>query len=61
MMISLIVAAIYVIPGGYIYAMTNQQITVNLMVELIVGYMLPGNPVGNMVRNRTKAIEFYVH
>jgi hypothetical protein len=29
--------------------MTNQQITVNLMVELIVGYMLPGNPLGNMV------------
>jgi OPT family small oligopeptide transporter len=47
--IALILAAVLTIPVGMLQAITNQQMTLQVMHELIAGYMLPGRPVANMI------------
>ncbi|KAJ1020916.1 hypothetical protein NDA18_005763 [Ustilago nuda] len=47
--ISVLIPAIYILPTGFVYAMTGQAIGTNLIGELIVGYMLPGKPLPNMI------------
>lgn len=43
--ICLLIAFVYTIPIGMIQAITNQQIGLNVITELIVGYWLPGKPL----------------
>ncbi|KAF8518138.1 OPT oligopeptide transporter protein-domain-containing protein, partial [Hysterangium stoloniferum] len=43
------VAFVYIIPIGMIQAITNQQIGLNVITELIIGYALPGKPVAMMM------------
>lgn len=50
LLVSLLLAAIYVLPGGFIFAMTSQEISVNLLAELIPGFLFIGKPVAVMVR-----------
>jgi OPT family small oligopeptide transporter len=40
---------VYVLPSGFIYAMTGQGISLNLMAQIIPGTLLPGNPIANMI------------
>ncbi|KAG6836671.1 hypothetical protein H0H93_005089 [Arthromyces matolae] len=40
---------VYIIPIGMIQAITNQQVGLNVITELIVGYALPGRPVAMML------------
>jgi OPT family small oligopeptide transporter len=47
--LSLVIAFVYVIPIGMIQAITNQQVGLNVITELIVGYILPGRPVAMML------------
>ncbi|KAF9051443.1 OPT oligopeptide transporter [Panaeolus papilionaceus] len=47
--LSLVIAFFYVIPIGMIQAITNQQIGLNVITELIVGYGLPGRPIAMMM------------
>lgn len=47
--LSLIIAFVYVIPIGMIQAITNQQVGLNVITELIVGYALPGKPIAMMM------------
>ncbi|KAG6336421.1 hypothetical protein ID866_2664 [Astraeus odoratus] len=47
--LSLIIAFVYIIPVGMIQAITNQQIGLNVITELIVGYLLPGRPLAMMM------------
>ncbi|KAL5513009.1 hypothetical protein ACEPAH_3407 [Sanghuangporus vaninii] len=47
--LALFIAFVYVIPVGIIQAITNQQIALNVIAELIVGYALPGKPVAMML------------
>ncbi|KAG9221094.1 hypothetical protein CCMSSC00406_0005467 [Pleurotus cornucopiae] len=47
--LSLVVAFLYVIPVGMIQAITNQQVGLNVITELIIGYGLPGRPVAMMM------------
>lgn len=49
LLIGIALAFVYILPGGFIFAMTTQQITVNLLAELIPGYLLPGAPIAVMV------------
>jgi hypothetical protein len=49
LVLALFVALAYVLPGGFIFAMTSQQISINLVAEIIPGYLLPGKPFSNMV------------
>ncbi|KAG9002079.1 hypothetical protein FRB93_011852 [Tulasnella sp. JGI-2019a] len=43
--VALLVAFVYSIPIGMLQAITNQQIGLNVITELIIGYWLPGQPL----------------
>ncbi|KII90413.1 hypothetical protein PLICRDRAFT_173833 [Plicaturopsis crispa FD-325 SS-3] len=47
--LALIISFLYVIPIGMIQAITNQQIGLNVITELIIGYALPGRPIAMMM------------
>ena len=49
LVLALSVAAIYIVPTGMIQAITNQQIGLNVLTELIAGYALPGRPLALMI------------
>lgn len=49
LIIALIFAMVFVIPIGMIRAITNQMVALQILAELIVGYMLPGRPVAMMI------------
>ena len=42
-------AFVYTIPIGVIQAITNQQVGLNVISELIIGYALPGRPIAMMM------------
>jgi len=48
--LSVLVPAIYLLPCGFIFAVTGQGTTVNLLAEIIPGVLLNGRPLANMVR-----------
>ncbi|KAK7052416.1 glutathione transporter 1 [Favolaschia claudopus] len=49
LILALVVALIYVIPVGMIQAITNRQIGLNVITELLVGFILPGRPLAMMI------------
>ncbi|GJU80844.1 oligopeptide transporter 5-like protein [Tanacetum coccineum] len=42
-------ALIFTLPVGVIVATTNQGVGLNVIMELIIGYMYPGRPLANVV------------
>ncbi|KAF8528192.1 OPT oligopeptide transporter [Hysterangium stoloniferum] len=44
-----LLAFVYTIPIGMIQAITNQQVGLNVVTELIIGYALPGKPIAMMM------------
>lgn len=44
-----VIAFVYIIPIGMIQAITNQQVGLNVITELIIGYALPGRPIAMMM------------
>ncbi|GAA5877808.1 hypothetical protein JCM16303_000244 [Sporobolomyces ruberrimus] len=49
LLVSLILAFVYVLPGGIVFALTSTQVSINLIVELVGGYIIPGRPLANML------------
>ena len=49
LLMALSISAFYIVPAGMIQAITNQQIGLNVITELVVGYALPGRPVAMMI------------
>jgi len=49
LVIALAISLVYIIPIGMIQAITNHQVGLNVIAELIIGYMLPGRPVAMMM------------
>jgi OPT family small oligopeptide transporter len=49
LIVSLLISFIYIVPIGMIQAITNQQVGLNVITELIVGYALPGRPIAMMM------------
>ncbi|KAF8264244.1 OPT oligopeptide transporter [Lactarius quietus] len=47
--LALVIAFAYTIPIGIIQAMTNQDIDLNVITELVIGYLLPGRPTAVMM------------
>ena len=47
--LALLISAFLTIPVGMLQAITNQQITLQVIHEMIAGYILPGKPVANMI------------
>ncbi|KAJ7594866.1 OPT oligopeptide transporter protein-domain-containing protein [Mycena floridula] len=49
LVLSVLLPCIYILPSGFIYAMTGQGITLNIIAQVVPGAVLPGNPLANMV------------
>lgn len=49
LIIALLIAAVWFLPIGFIQAVTNTQLGLNVITEFIVGYMLPGRPLAMMM------------
>ncbi|KAK7468277.1 hypothetical protein VKT23_002787 [Stygiomarasmius scandens] len=47
--VALGIAFAYVIPVGMIQAITNQQVALNVITELVIGYAVPGRPIAMML------------
>ncbi|EJD46182.1 oligopeptide transporter [Auricularia subglabra TFB-10046 SS5] len=47
--LALVLAFTFAIPIGMIQAITNQQVGLNVITELIIGFALPGRPVAMML------------
>ncbi|KAH7922259.1 OPT oligopeptide transporter [Leucogyrophana mollusca] len=47
--VALLIAFFYIVPIGMIQAITNQQIGLNVVTELVVGYAIPGRPLAMMM------------
>ena len=48
-LVSILLPFIYFLPAAFIFAMTSQPIAINLVAELIPGYIFPGKPIPGMV------------
>ncbi|KAG0046350.1 hypothetical protein BGZ83_008492 [Gryganskiella cystojenkinii] len=48
-LLSIALSCFFVLPVGLIQALTNQQPGLNIITEYVIGYMLPGRPVANVV------------
>lgn len=49
LIVSVAIPCLYMLPSGFIYAMTGSIVGTNLIGELVAGYALPGNPIANMI------------
>lgn len=49
LILALIIAAVYTLPLSIITAVTGSTIGLNVITEMIVGYMLPGRPAAMMI------------
>ncbi|PCH34542.1 OPT oligopeptide transporter [Wolfiporia cocos MD-104 SS10] len=49
LILALLISFVYTVPCGMIQAITNQQIGLNVVTELIIGYALPGRPIAMMM------------
>ncbi|KAG6332224.1 hypothetical protein ID866_6863 [Astraeus odoratus] len=49
LLLSVLLPVLYVLPSGFIFAMTGQGVSLNLLAQIIPGTLLAGNPVANMI------------
>jgi len=49
LLLSIALPIIYVLPSGFIFAMTGQGISLNIIAQIVPGTLLPGKPLANMV------------
>jgi hypothetical protein len=47
--LSVLLPAIYMLPCGFVYAVTSQGLAINLLAQIIPAGVLPGQPLPNMV------------
>lgn len=48
-LVAVLLAFVFVVPAAFVYAMTNQIVSLNLVAELIPGYLFPGQAIPGMV------------
>ena len=48
--LSVLLPALYMLPCGFIFAITSQGLQINLLAEIVPAGLLPGQPLTNMVR-----------
>ncbi|TDL22377.1 small oligopeptide transporter [Rickenella mellea] len=49
LVLALLIAVVYIVPIGMIQAITNQQVGLNVITELVIGFALPGRPIAMMM------------
>jgi len=47
LLLSILMAAVFSLPVGIVQAVTNQQPGLNIITEFVIGFILPGRPIGN--------------
>ncbi|PWN48308.1 OPT oligopeptide transporter, partial [Violaceomyces palustris] len=47
--LSILIPAIYMLPMGFMFAMTGLTMGTNLISEVVSGYLLPGRPIAGMI------------
>jgi hypothetical protein len=48
--LSVFIPTLYLLPCGFIFAVTGQGASINLVAEILPGVLLNGRPLANMVR-----------
>jgi hypothetical protein len=61
MTIGIIIPCVWVVPIGIIFVTMNIQIELNVITELIIGYMLPGRPLVMMMFKSYGKLNFISH
>lgn len=51
--LAIVIGAIFMVPIGVIMALSNQEVGLNMISELIIGYMNPGKPIAMMIFKTT--------
>jgi hypothetical protein len=54
LILAILLPAIYFLPAAFIYASTTQIMTLNLISQLIPGYLIPGRPIAVMVSSQVR-------
>ncbi|KAM0786339.1 hypothetical protein ACM66B_001811 [Microbotryomycetes sp. NB124-2] len=49
LMLSILMAAVFLVPVGVIAAITNTTLGLNVITEFVAGYLFPGRPIANIV------------
>ncbi|KAJ9096772.1 hypothetical protein QFC21_005042 [Naganishia friedmannii] len=49
LLVSFLIPLVYFVPAGYLLATASQSLAINVMSQLLPGYIVPGNAVANMV------------
>ncbi|CDZ98406.1 Sexual differentiation process protein ISP4 [Phaffia rhodozyma] len=49
LILALVIVAVFALPVGIVQAITNQQVALNVISELIIGYIAPGRPISMMI------------
>ncbi|KAK4051978.1 hypothetical protein OIO90_004508 [Microbotryomycetes sp. JL221] len=49
LLLSILMAAIFLVPVGVIAAITNTTLGLNVITEFVAGYLFPGRPIANIV------------
>ncbi|KAF8549183.1 OPT superfamily oligopeptide transporter [Imleria badia] len=49
LLLSALLPVVYVLPSGFIFAMTGQGVSLNLLAQIIPGTLEAGNPIANMI------------
>jgi len=49
LLLSVLLPIVYILPSGFIFAMTGQGININVIAQIIPGTLLPGKPFANMI------------
>ncbi|KAI0795128.1 OPT oligopeptide transporter [Abortiporus biennis] len=64
LLLAIVIVVVFVIPSGYIFAMTNLTLSTNILAQIIPGVLLPGKPIANMffkayvIQSLTEATNF---
>ncbi|BEJ15101.1 hypothetical protein CspHIS471_0408680 [Cutaneotrichosporon sp. HIS471] len=48
LVLSLAIAAVFLVPIGVVAAVSNTQIGLNVITEFVAGFLMPGKPIGNV-------------
>ncbi|WFD34017.1 hypothetical protein MCUN1_000845 [Malassezia cuniculi] len=57
--IAILFGAFFILPIGVVLALSNQEVGLNMISELVIGYMLPGRPIAMMIFKTTMYMVCY--
>ncbi|CCM01622.1 uncharacterized protein FIBRA_03683 [Fibroporia radiculosa] len=49
LLLALAIPIVYIIPSGYVYSISGQDVAINILAQVVPGVLLPGKPIPNMI------------